>query len=190
MTFFLLATALAAPQGYKITKNTEHCELSLGPAMGNGVVPMRAECHFPDIAPERMHTLMAAFGDHDEYWSTVVSSDVLRTDGSRTWVKQVHRSKGIADREVILVMERKTVDGGYRYTWTLDNAGLEPASGNVAADWDDGYWEITADPAGGVRAVHQLAYGPGGSVPGFLVRWFQTSGLQVIVEEIEAYAKQ
>jgi len=188
MMYLLLASALAAPAGFKVTKNTDHCELSLGPALGNGVVPMRAECHFPGASPEKVHGLMAAFGDHDKYWSSVVSSDVLRTDGSRTWVRQVHAAKGISNREAILVMEKKTVDGGFRYTWTLDNSGLEAADGNVAVEWDDGYWEITSHPDGGVKAVHQLAYGPGGSVPGFLVRWFQTSGLQAVVQEIEAYA--
>jgi hypothetical protein len=190
MMYLLVASALAAPQGFKVTKNTDHCELSLGPALGNGVVPMRAECHFPDVDPDKLHSLMAAFGDHDKYWSSVVSSDVLRTDGSRTWVKQVHAAKGISNREAILVMEKKSVEGGFRYTWTLDSSSLEPASGHVAVEWDDGYWEVTTHPDGGVRAVHQLAYGPGGSVPGFLVRWFQTSGLQAVVQEIEAYAKK
>jgi hypothetical protein len=190
MLILLVTSALAAPAGFKVTKNTEHCELSLGPALGNGVVPMRAECHWPDLAPEKLQGLLAAWGDHEKYFSSVVSCDVERTDGARVWTKQVHRAKGIADREAVLVMERSKIEGGYRYAWSLDNGDLVAADGNVLVGWDEGFWEFTADPNGGTRAVHQLAYDPGGSVPGFLVRWFQTSGLTAVVEEIEAYAKK
>jgi len=186
----VVSMALAAPAGFKVTKNTDHCELSLGPALPNGVVPMRAECHWPNLAPERLHALFGAWGDHDLYFSSVTSSDVLRTDGSRVWVKQVHQAKGISDRECILAMEKTSIEGGSKYAWTLDNGDLEPGKGRVEVGHDDGYWEITAHPEGGTRAVHQLAYDPGGSVPGFLVRWFQTSGLTAVVEEIEAYASK
>lgn len=187
----LTVAALAAPPGFKVTKNTEHCELSLGEALPNGVVPMRAECHWPDLAPERLHTLFAAWADHDLYFSTVQSSELLRTDGRKAWVQQVHASKGIAEREAILMMERTELDGGgARYAWTLDNAGLEVGKGRVEVGYDNGFWEIRAHPDGGTSAIHQLSYDPGGSVPGFLVRWFQTSGLQAVVEEIEAYARK
>lgn len=190
MIILLVTTALAAPPGFKVTKNTDHCELSLGPALGNGVVPMRAECHWPDLEPARLQGMMAALADHDLYFSSVVSSDVVRSDGARTWVKQVHRAKGISDREAILVMETTKVGDAQHYGWALDNGDLVASSGNVLVGYDDGFWEFSAHPDGGTKAVHQLAYDPGGSVPGFLVRWFQTSGLTAVVEEIEAYAKK
>jgi len=180
--------ALAAPSGFKVTKNTDHCELSLGPASPTGVVPMRAECHWPDIAPDKVHALLGAWGDHDRYWSSVQSSDVKRTDGARTWVHQVHQSKGIADRECIVVMQSESIDGGTKYHWTLDQGQLQVGDGRVEVAQSDGFWEITAHPDGGTRAIHQLSYDPGGSVPGFLVRWFQTSGLTAVVTELEAYA--
>jgi len=190
MIITLLGLAIAAPPGFKVSKTTTHCELSLGAPLGNGVVPMRAECHWADIAPEKVHALMAAWADHDLYFSAVSASDVLRTDGSRVWVHQVHVAKGISDREAILVMEKKPIPGGFRYGWTLDNAGLTVATDRVAAAWDDGFWEVSAHPQGGTLAVHQLAYDPGGSVPSFLVRWFQTSGLTAVVEELEAWARK
>lgn len=190
MTHLLLSVALAAPPGFKVTKTTDHCELSLGPALPNGVVPMRAECHWADLSPDTLHGLLAAWADHDLYFSSVETSDVVRTDGARVWVKQTHVAKGISNREAILVMEKTAVAGGARYGWTLDNGDAKPADGNVLAAWDDGFWEITAHPSGGTKAVHQLAYDPGGSVPSFLVRWFQTSGLTAVVEELEAAARK
>jgi Cu2+-exporting ATPase len=41
-----------------------------------------------------------------------------------------------------------------------------------------------------LKADDRILVRPGGSVPGFLVRWFQTRGLTAVVEEIEAYAKK
>jgi hypothetical protein len=188
MLWWMVTVVMAAPPGFKVTKQTEHCELSLGKALPNGVVPMRAECHWPHLAPERLHGLLEAWGDHDLYWSSVASSDVKRSDAGRYWVHQVHQAKGISDREAVVLMEKKPIEGGARYGWVLDNAGLEVGSGRVEVAYSEGWWEITAHPEGGTKAVHQLSYDPGGSVPGFLVRWFQTSGLTAVVEEIEAYA--
>ena len=190
LNLLIITSALAAPPGFKVTKNTDHCELSLGPALATGTVPMRAECHWPDVAPDKVHALLGAWGDHDRYWSSVAQSDVQRTDGARSWVHQVHQSKGISDRECVVVMSSESISGGTKYQWTLDQGDLTVEKGRVKVAQSDGYWEITAHPDGGTKAIHQLAYDPGGSVPGFLVRWFQTSGLTAVVTEIEAYAKR
>src|SRR5688500_1229928 len=91
--------ALAAPAGYKQTKTTESCALFLGPAAANGVVPMHAECTWPGLDLAKLDAMFSRWQDHDDFFSTIVSSDVERTDGSAVIVRQVHRSKGISDRE-------------------------------------------------------------------------------------------
>jgi len=185
MTLLLLSAALAAPPGYKVTKTTNDCELMLGPAEADGVVPMRAECHWPEIPPDAFHAAVGNFAIHGELWSTVPVCEVVRTEGGRTLTHQVHQSNGISDRELMLWLETVEVEGGYRHQWTRAvDEPLEPAKGNVAAARDDGYCEGVAHPDGGTQVNYQLSYDPGGKVPGFLVRWFQTSGLAGIMEDL------
>ena len=186
----LLPVVFAAPPGFEATKSTERCQLYLGPALANGVVPMRAECHWLTVDLNKLTDAFSRWDDHDVPFDSVLSSDVVRAEGEVAWVHQVHAVKGVSDRECRLRMQRSPIAGGHRFEWTLDNGDLKPADGRVLVGYDDGFWEVTADPAGGVRAVHQLAYDPGGRVPGFLVRWFQTSGLVDIVTEMETWAAQ
>lgn len=188
MLTLALSAALAAPAGYKQTKTTDTCQLFLGPAAGNGVVPMHAECTWPGVDLAKLDAAFSRWQDHDDLFTTIVSSDVERTDGSAAIVRQVHRSKGISDREALLRMEKTAVEGGHRYAWTLVSEPFTVGDERVAVPFDTGYWEFTAVD-GGVKAVHHLEYDPGGSVPSFLVHWFQTSGLQAIVTELEAYAR-
>jgi hypothetical protein len=192
MLFIAMTTAaLAAPPGYSVTEtDVDGCELSLGPTEADGVVPMRAECVWRDITLDTWNAKMAKWGDHDTYFSVIVESNVQRTVGDKALVYQKHRSKGISDRETNLWMQHTVVNGADRYAWTpAKEEPVHPADGNVAVARSDGYWEAKADPAGGIRVVHQLSYDPGGSVPGFLVRWFQTSGLEANVTELHASMK-
>jgi hypothetical protein len=189
----VLSTALAAPPGYKVTKTADNdaCELSLGPAGNDGVVPMHAECYWADVSIDKFNTKMAKYSDHDDYFQSVVTSDVRSTSGDRTLVWQQHHSSGISDREVLLWMKHSVENGFDRYGWTLaTEQKLDVQSGHVAADRDDGWWEAKADPKGGIRVIHELNYGPGGSVPGFIVRAFQSGGLQTNVEDLHAALKK
>jgi len=192
LLLILASLSEAAPSGYRVTKaNTNGCELSLGPTEKDGVIPMRAECVWPEISIDKFNGAMADLDKHDDYWETVVDSTVRRVDGERSLVFQKHRSKGINDREILLWMTHKQVDGYDRYSWT--KATGEPITvtkGNVETARSDGYWQAKAEPSGGIRVVHTLSYDPGGSVPGFLVRWFQTSGLEANVADLrKALAK-
>lgn len=188
LTNLLLSAALAAPAGWNVTKTDADggaCELSLGPTESDGVVPMRAECHWKDVTLDQFKTKLAAFGDHDDYFTAVVQSTVKRVEGDKTIVFQEHQSSGISNREVMISMWHETVDGYDRYAWkTLGAEPLTVASGNVRCNRSEGYWSAKADAAGGIDVVHVLAYDPGGSVPGFLVRWFQTSGLATNATEL------
>ena len=47
---------------------------------------------------------------------------------------------------------------------------------------------MVALPRGGVKVHYDLLYEPGGWVPGFVVRWFQTAGIVTLVGELRAQA--
>lgn len=185
---WFMSMALAAPAGWKVTDTTADggaCELSLGPAEADGVVPMRAECYWKDVSIDKFKVGMADWNKHDEAFTAVVESKVQRTAGDKSLVFQKHQSSGISDREVLIWMWHEVADGYDRYAWnTAVSEALTPASGNVRCARSEGYWQAKADPSGGVRVVHVLSYDPGGSVPGFLVRWFQTSGLATNASEL------
>lgn len=193
LSWFLFAAALAAPTGWNVTKTNAddgNCELSLGPAMSDGVVPMRAECVWKDVTLDGFKAVAGAWESHDEVFTAVVASKIERTDGAKSLVHQEHQSSGIANREVMIWMEHTTVDGYERYGWnSAKDEPLTLTSGNVAATRDTGYWQAKAEPSGGIRVVHLLEYDPGGSVPGFLVRWFQTSGLTANVVDMHTALK-
>ncbi|MCA9491428.1 MAG: hypothetical protein KC621_15960 [Myxococcales bacterium] len=183
--WLLTTAALAAPPNYRPTRSTEHCQMFLGPAMDNGVVPMHAECTWPGVTLEKADALFSSWASHDEIFSSIVSSEVERMDGGVAYVRQVHRAKGISDREALLKMQKTQVDGGLRFGWTLEPSEARD-SGHVMVAFDTGYWEFRDGPDGLVVVDH-LEYDPGGSVPGFLVRWFQTSGLETVLSELETW---
>ena len=181
----------AAPSGFKVTEaDYNGCELSLGPAEADGVVPMRAECVWSDVSLDRFKAVMSDYTQHDEVWATVAESKVQRTDGDRSLVYQKHQNSGINDREILLWMKHESVDGYDRYSWTrATGETLTAADGNVLTARSDGYWQAKAEGTG-IRVVHLLSYDPGGSVPGFIIRWFQTSGLEANVDDLHAYLKK
>jgi len=188
--FLLLSAALAAPAGYKVTvANQDGCELALGPTASDGVQPIHATCRWPEASLDRFKSVMGNWAAHATVFGVIVKSEV-REPGARALVWQLQRSKGISDREVLLWMWHENVGGADRYAWTTaKERPLSPAEGNVAVARSDGYWQAKADPAGGIVVEHHLEYGPGGSVPGFLVHWFQTSGVQTNLAEVRAAVK-
>lgn len=190
MILLLVASALALPPDYKQTKEASGCVLALGPADAQNDVPMYAECRWPDVTLERASELMGNWAGHDGLFSTVVTSDVRSTANGVTMAEQTHRAKGIADRQIVLTMQAETVGDGQKFSWKqAPGEPLELAKGNVLCERSEGYWEFHPHADGGVTVVHSLFYDPGGSVPGFLVRWFQTSGLENTVTEFRSAAQ-
>lgn len=183
--FLILSIALAAPEGYKKTKEDNGCSLFLGPKQDDGVVPMRAECYWPEASLPTFNAQLDNCQDHDDIWSTVSQSDLLRTeaDGS-TVCKQTHSASGISDRELIVIVRHTAFQGGDRYTIDKVSDPFEVQKGNVEAVRNEGVWTALPDTSGGLRVTYELAYDPGGKVPGFIVRWFQVSGLNDIVKEM------
>jgi hypothetical protein len=187
MLLVALSAALAAPPGFHVTReDVVGCDLMLGPAGSDGIVPMRAECHWPDVTVDQF---VRAYGDwarHDEIFSSVSESTIVSTSGNTTVTRQVFVASGIKDREELTEGTKSDIPGGVKFAWRKKPGDQGITSGNVEMARNEGFWEVTAHPEGGVLAVHQATIDPGGSVPGFLVRWFQTSGLTAVVTEMKA----
>lgn len=183
----LLLSLSTASAGWTETARVNDCVYFKGSQEG-AVTPVRAECVWP-IAPAKLQALLAKNGDHDLYFSGVKESTVLGAapEGGEL-VYQVHVASGISDREAVLVMASAPITGGMRYTWTLSADQSKLKGDKVAIPLDTGKWEVTADGAGS-KVVYELRYEAGGSVPGFLVRWFQGAGMQALVGELRTWAE-
>ncbi|MFT7518559.1 MAG: hypothetical protein ACI9MC_000691 [Kiritimatiellia bacterium] len=185
LILLLLSQSYAAPTGYTVSKaDTQGCELSLGPANSAGVVPMYADCHWKGATMARYEQVLSDWPGHVNVFSTVIESTVQKTVGDKVLIHQVHKTGGIANREVVLWGTHGQVDGYSRHSWAKAKDPLEPAKGNVVVAFHEGYWQAKVDPAGGIHVIHELYYGPGGSVPSFLVRWFQVGGLETSMKEM------
>ncbi len=184
----LLPLHAAPPAGFQQTDQEHGCTFYKGPKDANGNESLMADCYWPEISAERMDQLLMPWGEHNKYFSSVSVSEVVSPKGDKSRVRQVHQASGISDREVMLVMWRAPAKGGQRYQWTKDTDQSGRTGDMVMPDQDDGGWTVIPDDRGGVRVEYDLLYDPGGSVPGFVVRWFQGSGFVQIVGEMREAA--
>jgi hypothetical protein len=181
-----LALFTLAHAGWSANGSENGCNFFLGSVEGT-VQPVRAECDWP-IPAEKLQQIVAVTADHDRYFSAVEVCDVVGKQGAQEVVVQVHVASGISDREVVLLFGQEAISGGKRYAWTKSPDQSAAKRGLVEAALDTGKWEITSTPAG-AHVVYELRYDAGGSVPGFLVRWFQGSGVRTLVGELRKWAE-
>jgi hypothetical protein len=184
MLLLLVTSALA---GW--TKNSEEngCVFYVGDVVGK-YAPVRAECQWP-VAPAKLQALLARNADHDDYFSTVAEARVIGpAPGGGELVYERHVASGISDREVVVHKTVEPIAGGTRYAWKRAADQSKVTGAHVNALADEGKWEVTASGEGS-KVVYELLYDPGGSVPTFLVRWFQGSGTRTLVGELRAWAE-
>lgn len=191
MISLLAALALAQPPADFVEMRREaDCVLYKGPAEADGTEPMVAECHWKEVDPARLIARLQDFASYGTLIPGVVSSVVVRREEPRALVHQVQATKGIAPREVLIWMVSEPLDGGARVAWTTAAAeALAVPEDHVRAERNDGAWEVTAHPDGGAAVVHRIAYDPGGSVPGWLVRWFQVGGMMGVMTHVREVAR-
>jgi len=190
MLTLLLATALAAvPPNARLTASENDCTFYALPANANGVEAVHVDCEWPELTVVTLDALLKKWEAHASYFSAVAKAETLETKGEVSRVHQRHVASGISDREVTLDMWRETVEKGYRYAWK-NSGSQEPLwdKSSVACPQDEGAWTVVALPRGGVRINYDLLYEPGGWVPGFVVRWFQTSGIVTMLDELRTRA--
>ncbi len=186
LALLFVTSALA---GWNLTNESNDCKFYKGEPDAQGVVPLRAECDWP-LEPSKLQGLIAKIDDHNLYFSSVTVSRVVATNAGESNVYQVHAATGIADREAMLVYADEPIEGGHRYTWKVNTDQSGVTGEKVRLEVDDGKWEITANHDGGAHVVYELHYDAGGSVPGFVVRWFQGSGVRTLVGELREYAEE
>ena len=190
MTLLLTATALAAPPDHSPVKETNGCTLYSGPMDSDGNTPMFADCHWPEVDPVALQTMLRIWDAYDDYIFAIASCKILKTNDSRTLVHQVQTAPAIADREVAVWMEEIQVPDGARFTWKNDpSEPIELSKGSVRAPVNEGYWEVTQHPEGGARVAHAVHYDPGGRVPAWLVRRFSIGGLAGVMLDVRTLAR-
>ncbi len=185
LSLLLVSAALA---GWTETARDHDCTFYKGVEQ-SGVVPLRAECIWP-VEPAELQGLISRIDDHNLYFSSVSLSRVVSLNEGVSNVYQVHVATGISDREAMLLYTDEAIEGGRRYSWRVnpDQSGITGERVRLAEDL--GKWEISEHPGGGSQVVYELRYDPGGSVPGFVVRWFQGSGVRTLVGELREYAEE
>jgi hypothetical protein len=185
LALLIVSSALA---GWTVDHQTADCTFSKGVPEGD-VLPLRAECDWP-IEPTKLQGLLTKIDDHNLYFSSVSVSRVVASQAGEHNVYQVHVATGISDREAMLIYGEEEIPGGRRFTWRVnpDQSGI--TGEKVRLEVDTGKWEITEGAGGGSHVVYELRYDAGGSVPGFVVRWFQGSGVRTLVGELRSYAEE
>ena len=61
--------------------------------------------------------------------------------------------------------------------------------GNVLIARNDGLWRVTPAQDGGVHLVNEVQIDPGGSVPNWIINWFQTCGLSDALKKLHELSK-
>ncbi|MCB9762693.1 MAG: hypothetical protein H6739_23030 [Alphaproteobacteria bacterium] len=192
LRFALLAAlalpALATPKGFEHLKDADGCAFFIGPKKASGYEVMRAECTWPDVTVEALDRHLSAHDTHDLIFETIAASDIIGQEGEAVRVFQVHQAAGISDREATLLYTRQVAaDGTITHAWQMTAQQPPPQDGRVTAVVDTGKWELRPAPSGGATVVHELLYEPGGSVPAFVVRWFQSGGFPDIAASLRTY---
>jgi hypothetical protein len=189
LPLFLAASLTLAQAGWEETARDNGCVFYKATTTeADGVQPVRATCDWP-IKPKTLHRLLDKVEDHDLYFSGITKCNLIGHEGAvaRTW--QLHETPGMSAREVVLDMETTVIDGGWRFAWTKAADQSHNTGGGVEIELNTGMWEVTDNGQGGSKVVYELRYKPGGNVPGFMVRWFQGSGMQSLIGELRTYAK-
>jgi len=154
------------------------------------VVALKADCTWTEPAA-KVEAVLRDWGKHGQVFESVVSSEVVGSlvDGKGR-VHQVHQASGIGDREIFMDVTETPIDGGFRWTHAkaADQTGVSEKRVNVGRD--DGLWEVRATADGGCTVHYELRYDPAGSVPGFMVKWFQGSGFKDMLSQLRAYVDQ
>ena len=188
MLGLLLTTMLAAPEGYTLGKSRDGCTVHLGPKGASGIGKVYVECVWSDLTVAKLDAVLGDVGNHDVIFPSIAESDVLTTNGGVHRVRQRHVNPGISDREVMHLHGRAEKGSGVQHWWRKDKDQDGVTGDNVMPDKSNGYW-LLQEKDGGVKLGYSLQYEPGGSVPGFVITAFQSSGVLDFVTALATYAR-
>ena len=170
----------------RATGSSIGCHIKNG-AIEDGVMPVRAFCEWP-VPPDRLNAMLSAYGTHDEVFSLLAESSVLSTRGEVVRVRQIHSVSGISDREVVVDWTAEQTAKGKQYRWERSADQAETSGRNIIVPVHRGHWEVR--PSGSCsELIYNAQYLPGGTVPPFLVRWFQGAGTEKVLKEFRQAAE-
>jgi hypothetical protein len=179
--------ALTAGSWTEVSRS-EGCVFYSGAREGE-VQPMRVECDWA-VDAKALHGALARQEDIERVFSSVKESHTLPSSDGSVRIYQRHQNAAIDDREVVLKVTTQSIPNGKRYTLSKDADQKELTGEGVEVQAMKSAWEVSSNPNGTTHVAYELRYLPGGSVPSSLVRRFQTSGVQDVLEELRAYAER
>jgi hypothetical protein len=173
--------------GFGFGKPDDGCELTEEPS-DEGVVMVRAECHWNDVSADRLNDLLRDPAIHAQYFSNLGESTVLGEREDVVLVRQIHQAGGMSDREIVVEWRAEPIHEGYKYHWQKSSDQSAASGTRVEVAESTGYWEVVRE-GDGARVGYQVRYLPGGNIPGFMVRMFQSSGMRGVLTELRAAAE-
>lgn len=181
----LLALALPAQAAWSDIGTKHDCTFEKQDE--GDVVALRATCTWT-VPADKVMAVLGDWASHDKVFSSVAVSDVMGTlVAGKGKVHQVHQASGISNREIVMDVAEENIPGGKRWTHTKSADQSALSGDNVEVGRDDGKWEVEATPTGCV-VRYELRYDPAGSVPGFMVKWFQGSGFKDMLAQVRTAA--
>jgi hypothetical protein len=173
--------------GFGWGEPNDGCELTEVPAQ-DGEVMVRAVCRWDDVPAERLHALLRDPSIHGQYFSNLGESTIVAERGDVLLVHQLHQASGMSDREIVVEWRVEPVHGGYKYHWQKSSDQSANSGKNVEVEVSTGYWEVV-DEGNGAQLRYEVRYLPGGNIPAFLVRMFQSSGMRAVLVELRDTAE-
>lgn len=175
---FALASA-----GWTVSNQADGCTYYKGSAEGD-ITPIRVECEWADVDASKMHRLLSRPASHDGVFGGLAEADVVKQEGAITRVYQRFAARGITDREVVVDYRTTSVDGGKRYGWRKSGDQTSLRGDGVEVPDTSGLWEVR-EQGESVTLTYELRMKLGGMVPGFAVKWAQTSAIQDTIDELK-----
>lgn len=149
------------------------------------VIALRAECTW-ELSADKVKKKLADWSVHDDVFESVAESRVLGSlQGGAGKVYQRHQASGISDREIVMDVTEAAIEGGWRWTHKRSADQSQVTGEHVLVGRDDGLWELKPTASGGCTVTYELRYDPAGSVPGFMVKWFQGSGFRDMLLQLK-----
>ena len=174
-----------AHAGWTQTDTGHGCTFLRGETEASGATPVRVECSW-NVKPAELLAVLGNPGEHHRIFDSLAESESLGHRGGIERVRQVHKASGASNREVIVDVTTHDVPGGKRFSWTKSADQTGHTSGGVEPDMSDGFWEVRAQ-AGGSLLIYESRYLAGGSVPPFLIRWFQGAGIKAVIGDLRTF---
>jgi hypothetical protein len=161
------------------------CIIRIGRADATGIQPLRAECHWADAQVEAVRAIIGDWTKYEVLVDSMDDASCVGSDGPRELIWQLVRPGwGLAPREVQVWFTADQLS----VAWTTAKERFDPQPGSIRMPRDEGEWRLAHASDGGVDLVQDLLVDPGGSVPRWVVNWFQTFGLSDELKRLHTLA--